>query len=1653
MKLFISIILFFTLINHSKLFSNEIFISEFNTINYPNLELDFFIIDTLNNNLRTDLNLSDFLLSENGEFVNLQSYNNSQTNINVNSSILISLDISGSMQGDNLNNAKEIIIKISNLLNNDYDELALNTFNHKPFLNSIYTNDFSAITNKLGLINTRGTSNLDNLFDNDRLGVFKILEYSKFQNNVILITDSEDLTKLDNIILKANANNLKITVIDLNENENSSLSELAKKTGGVYINNKVNTVSSVLVYQNLKNSKPAKIKFETENCSLDRSYTLILSNQYFIDFKYSFKNQNLPYLDVSPSQYLEFGFTKEGQANNKNLSIEAKNSDIYIDSIYVDCDRFKVDFNGPFLLQKDFLKLVEIDYIAYDEEYHICNLTIKTQKCGDIEVILTGGKRDPSSYSDNLNITSPGNNNVFIGNSDTTIKWEGILPIDDVIIEFRDNPTAQWDTIVNKTSQLFYENWNVKNINSSNSELKVSQLISDDKLSNIIYLEDFGFDGFIADWNPNGDYLVYFDDEFNFKTWDSNKKNVINQFNIGSNVSNIKCNPNNELFAFTIDNDRNKLIALNAKNDNELEIDFGLHNSRINSIDWNVDGTLLTAGLSEGIVKFWDQFDNDFKPNSATITKDFDNKINIIEWNKGEFSDVIAIVDSINNFYLYEYSKDLTTEFNIGFATEELIDLKWNKLGNKILYSDGIRLSTANIIRDINQNNILKIVNIENKTQKLSNYISSDWSSDGTKIIISTKDSIFIINESDGSQQYSFPGHNDTIRFIDIEKDFVISASDDEEIEIWHIDSLHEKGVLQTALRKFKIEKYRPFLDNFEIGTKCIGFNFDTLISFSILNNNSIPVKIDSVFISNDNSNEIEILNEFPIYLNRSSFLELHLLVIPKTISDEEFEVVIDAYEETFTFSIARDFIKPDLELSNNSIDFQAVNINQSSQKRSISITNTSNNDIDILNKSEFNFEDKFEVIGLDGINKIDANSTIDFDLIYKPSELTLSEGQLILTTSDLCTPIEIDLLGNGVAPQITGNRVFNIGDIICDVQNSLPFTITNSGNGTLNITEINSLSGNLSFNSTSFTIVQNETKAIEIDYINNKAGNFEEFVEIISNTNIDRTESNTFTLKFRKEVSSFTFDKDSLIFLDLDENLSYRQSFFINNTGSINLSFPKLFNDKFKVISITPEIISPGSVSEVVIEFEGGNDGESFLDSLIFTDNCDNSKTIYLKANIDAKGPLLSLENKNVIIKTITCENNKQDTILSFSNIGNKPLIISKISVDNNFTLSDIDGIINTEYNKGESFQFKVSFDKDLFGTFNNIITLKTNEDSGEDYLISLNASRDYIKLEFRYDDPWIEKIYPNTTFNSTINISKVGNLNYSINGFQDATNFIVDSIAYNDNTKDSIVHYSFINGNPETEYYDTLLINSDCGLIRLPLRINVRGNNFIFLKTNDIDVNTYEKFNIKLSIENPNNLDIGNPKTISGDLVINLTSAIVITQSYVENTQKTDSTLIVPFEIRTNKFGGIIEEIEFRATRGNTSMSEISIENAEFIDFNDYFIRTTASKMTVNIPDSGFVVGRDSVYLKNIYPNPANNIINIEFGLIETGNYSLELYDFNGIRVDIILQNVITLQELNENNIFNYAYNINALSIGYYQLRLKTESNLISKKFLILR
>ena len=26
-------------------------------------------------------------------------------------------------------------------------------------------------------------------------------------------------------------------------------------------------------------------------------------------------------MDVSPSQYLEFGFTKEGQANNKNLSI------------------------------------------------------------------------------------------------------------------------------------------------------------------------------------------------------------------------------------------------------------------------------------------------------------------------------------------------------------------------------------------------------------------------------------------------------------------------------------------------------------------------------------------------------------------------------------------------------------------------------------------------------------------------------------------------------------------------------------------------------------------------------------------------------------------------------------------------------------------------------------------------------------------------------------------------------------------------------------------------------------------------------------------------------------------------------------------------------------------------------------------------------------------------------------------------------------------------------------------------------------------------------------------------------------------------------------------------------------------------------------
>jgi|GEM_PF-2788754 len=1647
------LLLFLLLIFPIQLLSTQLFITDLNTNEYPINELNYYFVDTTLNSIDDNILKENLILSEDGDFANIISHTNAIKPKTINSSLLFSLDVSGSMQGEKLNNARLLIKNIINLLDDTLDEIGLNTFNNGTFLNSIFTNDFVQIENKLDLINTSGASNLNNLFNNSRLGLFTIMEYATFEKNIIIITDSDDLTEKNEIIVRAKNENIRISIIDLNNYSNKALENLAKSTGGLYINNYDNKTASILSYSIMKHSKPSILRFNTNKCSINRNYTLIFNNKHFIDYSYSYIDEKLPNLLINPSDVLEFGQVDIGKTIKKSITVTAENGDIYIDTVYADCDMFKTYFNGNFLLTKGNQKVFEVEYNAFDENYHICKLIIEKQSCEDEELILTGGKRKPNSNTNTLQIANPEMNEVLIGNSLDSILWTGILPSDEVIIDFRADENSDWDTIANNVNGLKYENYLIENINSNKAQLRVTQKYLDEKLSNVIYLDDIGHDDIIFDWKSNTNYLVYVDNNLDFKTWDYKNKNIITQFSNSQKVSNLKCNPKSSLFAFTLDNNNNELFALNAKSDAENQINFGKHDDKINSIDWNYNGTLLAAGIADGNVKIWNQFDPDFKPNSATITKEFNNSIQIVDWSNGEFEDIVAVIDTVNYLYLYEINNNITSTFSIGISANKIIDFKWNNTGSKLLYSDGNYLRTAELIRDETQNDELRVINRTIIKQNIDSYISANWSKNSTKIILSTADSLMILNASDGSIISNYRGHNEVIKFSDSENDLVASSSRNEEIQIWHIDSLHQIGILQSDTVNLKIEKLKLNLSDIDLGTHCTGFDFDTTYFSAIINNNSQIIVIDSIVVDNDDFDEISILNQFPININPSQSLELKLNINPKTIENTDIDLLIHSYGQIKKITINRNFIKPILEINVNNLDFNSVNIGQESSPQTVSITNNSNNDITIFTKDYFNFENNFKVEGLEDETKISANSSLDFKVIFTPNDLVLSNAMLIITSSDICTPLQINMVGNGVAPQIAGKKMFYYGTIICEDENILNFEIDNQGDGVLNINEISSISGNLSYSSNTFSINPNQKKEVEIEFNKDIAGSYNEFVVVKSNINQDYSTSNTFILKFEKEISDFSLSSDSLIYLDLDEGTPYEKQFELRNNGSIDLSFTKSVLSDFQVVKIEPEIIKPNQTSKITVKFNGGNEGEVFLDSLLFSDDCNYIQKLYLKANIDARGPILSSMSKNIIFKKVICQNESIDTLVTFTNIGNKPLIISDIIGSSNFEAINTSDIINKEYLKNESFQLEISFNSDIFGKINDNIILKTNEESQKDYIIELEAERDFIELKFTYDDPKDEIIYQKSNFNSFIQISEYGNLDYQINGFKNSINFIIDSVTYDKTLNDSLVYYSFINGEPETQYNDTLLISTPCGDIELPLEIFVRGNNFIVLKTNDIDVDTYEVFNIKLNVENPNNLDIGSPKTIVGNLKINLTSAVVLSNEYKDNTFKQDSSLLIPFNVKINKFKGIIEEIKFRATRGNTSISEISIEEPSFENFENYYIITESSEMKINIPDSGFVIGKDSVYLNYIFPNPADQKITINFGLIEKGNYSVRVYDFNGNMVDVVRSGNLSLEELNEQNSFLIEYDTRKLAIGYYQVRLKTASNIYIKKFLIQR
>lgn len=185
----------------------------------------------------------------------------------------------------------------------------------------------------------------------------------------------------------------------------------------------------------------------------------------------------------------------------------------------------------------------------------------------------------------------------------------------------------------------------------------------------------------IAEWSPDGKWLVSENGYFEITLWDTNKwTRVYNSSEQASQMNSISWAPDNSRVAIGLED--HSVLIWDMQNKSFLKILTG-HTDEVTSVDWSPDGKRIISGSRDGTIKIWGELQPDVHLISLTA-----NKYDIIVGEEVIFTIKLSnfgLGDGLNKtVYLFDGVQLLNGQtVNISHEMDLQITIPW-KTTNKI---------------------------------------------------------------------------------------------------------------------------------------------------------------------------------------------------------------------------------------------------------------------------------------------------------------------------------------------------------------------------------------------------------------------------------------------------------------------------------------------------------------------------------------------------------------------------------------------------------------------------------------------------------------------------------------------------------------------------------------------------------------------------------------------------------------------------------------------------------------------------------------------------------------------------------------------------------------------------------------------------------
>lgn len=1673
MKIFYTFL--FLILTGSTLLGQNFHVYNVNSDDYPIIKAKFYVTDTDNKQI-TQFVPAEFQIVENMVLRTVRDIECNGDPVFNRISTVLTIDVSGSMKGQRLEWVKSAASQWIKQMDSLNEETAITTFDDEALLYSDFKVNKSLLLQSIASLQIRNGTNYKNAFLDPYAGALDVARRANYKPIIIFLTDGIGLSDFNpkDIVKKAEELGAVVYSISIDISLPQEMKSVSDATGGQYFENINSQEKLIEVYNIIRkiaiSTSPCDISWFSEGCLTGR----------IADIKYIPLNLTKKVSYDSPGEKFPefeyiiddgFAYFECEKQSTYTLRLKALNGDIKVKGINKNsgnaiCSDFTTSFVNrkvPFTLEKDSILEILITYYPTDNKFKICEFEIDASSCQNSKFNAVSNCLNSAPSGVPINIIRPNGGEVFKAVSKEKILWNGTPQNSNILIDYSLDSGRSW-SLVNSGKMYNVSDWNIPNVESDNCLVRVKK-ISDNAGRKIYDANIDKSDVKRISWNKRGNIFAILTDTNSIKLYNSITGEKVNEFFMDTDTSrfiDVQFFPDGArlyvtnpagLFMFNILNkkfvqlnsltgelelskDESILTVTNADNISIMDVQTReilnvikrpIINGKISDAAISNDSRMIafsvdSSGISDSI--YVHEKSTTWKVTSSYTMTDTSEKHSYknIDWSYDDkFLFTTSVISSIRFIELWDVATK-KKEIKLFRPPTRISDIEASKIENLLVTVDhGSKV------------NVWEVVDIGGKKelQEKYSFISKslinntiEWSPDYTRFVVGT-DGLASENLLAVYSVRPYPEYEDI-------SDNVFS------------------------IRKTVLE-----INDIDLGTVLVGQTKDSTVSNLLKYNFDYSFQIDSVNITGNDKGVFSVSNSpsLPTIANKSHQPNFEFGFTPN--KEANFTAKLNIYTQfgVKTINIFAKGVKPIVQVEN--YNFGEVLITKDSTIRKQSILNNGLSKLKIQKIYLVGPSDKYfsllDAMGnvINEIVDIEINPKENYDVSIKflPLIPEIENARLrveYIDESNTTAIVYINLYGEGINPKLEFSNSVNFGSVICDETSIEKITIYNKGKGNITISDIKLNSTNFKIlNNFNFNIVLKQKDSLTFDVEFKPVDNGIIKDSILIFTNELESSFRTIYLNARKLSTSFIVEGNNNL-IGADNNVVILETFKVINNGKTDLNWDtpyKSADGKIEVISIVPNATLQGDTAIVSYRFNGGDRGEIFKFKFAPKPSCADS----IEINIDIKNTQPTLFTNFETEYHIVCEDSLTIKI-PVTNIGEEELNITNIRVENDDSnLFTVDKKIMV-LQESKSDTLTLTFATNNAGTYNtNLVFISNDSKSANGKLSkSIKVRKDISDFDIIEND--IQFIYNglNNPGNKAFTITNTGTIPIRWN-FKPLAGFsvlsVIPNVAQPGQSSEVTIYY---NGPNDISSENYLFANDSCSnQDSILFKVVTAGNGTALLSIPRKESRKIgERFNYPITLTNSNKLEEAGVTSISGQLIFNH-SLMRPTQlnSRIENGFR-----IIPFEIAKLDKGSVLN-IEMEALWGNDSCTSVAMDSLKANgNTTDIVIGQEVGVFCVNdlCYEGGVRLIDLSVELSATVKYINNNItdeLNIELNIIEKGITEISIFDFNGRKIKVLLNQEIPI------GINNLRSNISDISEGIYMVEIKTPSIIIYKKLIFVR